>query len=46
VGAHPIDPHDAPAHGRANVPADAGGAGSRDAGVGEVINSGGAIVHT
>ena len=31
VGLHPVDPHDAPAHGRADVSADAGGAGPRDA---------------
>ena len=36
VGVHPLDQDDAPADGRADVSADAGGAGSRDAGVGEV----------
>ena len=33
---HPVDPHDAAAHGRADVSADAGGAGPGDAGVGAV----------
>ena len=36
VGLHRIDPHDAADHGRADVSADAGWAGSRDAGVGAV----------
>jgi len=36
VGVHPLDPHDPAIDGRADVSADAGGAGSGDAGVGEV----------
>ena len=36
VGLHPFDPDDAPADGRADVSADAGGARPRDAGVGAV----------
>ena len=39
VGAHLFDPHDAPADGRPDVSADAGRAGPRDAGVGEVRRS-------
>ncbi len=39
MGFHLFDPDGAPADGRADVSADAGGAGSRDAGVGEVRHS-------
>ena len=38
MGFHPFDHDGAPAHGRADVSADVGWAGSRDAGVGEVIS--------
>ena len=38
MGLHPFDPDGAPADGRADVSADAGGAGSGDAGVGAVAS--------
>ena len=39
VGAHLLDPHDAPDHGQPDVSADAGGPGPRDAGAGEVATT-------
>ena len=38
MGLHAVDPHDAAVDGRADVSADAGGARSRDAGIGAVVS--------